>query len=227
MKRSAVVTTISQTTKDELRKWVGDLADKVVVIPNCIRSEFRPNPQAFSTDAPVALQVGTGWNKNVERVAESLRGTGCRLEIIGLLNDAQRATLNTSGIEFTELGLITHDAVVEAYRRCDFVIFASLYEGFGLPILEAQATGRPVITRNCSSMPEVAGEGALFVDPESTVSIRSAVNSLLCDQALRISLIERGYQNVERFRPNVIADKYAELYERLLQKSHFDAGNSY
>jgi hypothetical protein len=53
------------------------------------------------------------------------------------------------------------------------------------------------------------------------------VNSLLCDQALRISLIERGYQNVERFRPNVIADKYAELYERLLQKSHFDAGNSY
>jgi glycosyltransferase involved in cell wall biosynthesis len=91
MKRAAVVTAISQCTKEELRKWVGDLADKVEVIPNCFRSEFRAVPQAFSKKAPVALQVGTGWNKNVERVAQSLRGTGCRLEIIGILNDEQRA----------------------------------------------------------------------------------------------------------------------------------------
>jgi glycosyltransferase involved in cell wall biosynthesis len=227
MKRAAVVTTISQTTKDELRKWVGDLADRVEVIPCCVRSEFKAIPHAFSKQAPVALQVGTGWNKNVERVAESLRGTGCRLEIIGILNDEQRAILKVSGVVFTELGQISHDAVAEAYRRCDFVIFASLYEGFGLPILEAQATGRPVITSNRSSMPEVAGEGALFVDPESAVSIRSAVDSLLHDEGLRISLIEKGYQNVERFRPNVIAEMYAAVYQRILQSSASHAHHSH
>jgi glycosyltransferase involved in cell wall biosynthesis len=134
--------------------------------------------------------------------------------------------LNESGVVFTELGQISHDAVVEAYRRCDFVIFASLYEGFGLPILEAQATGRPVITSNRSSMPEVAGEGALFVDPESVVSIRSAVDSLLHDEGLRISLIEKGYQNVKRFHPNVIAAKYAAVYERILQPSDSNARHS-
>jgi glycosyltransferase involved in cell wall biosynthesis len=92
--------------------------------------------------------------------------------------------LKATGIAFAEFGQISHDAVVEAYRRSNFVIFAFLYDGFGMPILEAQATGRTVITSNCSSMPEVAGEGALYVDPESTVSIRNAVDSLLCDQGL-------------------------------------------
>ena len=227
MKRAAVVTTISQTTKDELRKWVGALADRVEVIPCCVRSDFSAAPQAFSKEAPVALQIGTGWNKNVVRVAESLAGTGCRLEIIGVLSEAQRAQLKAGGVDFTELGQISHDAVAEAYRRCDFVIFASLYEGFGLPILEAQATGRPVITSNCSSMPEVAGEGALLVDPESAVSIRSAVDSLLHDEGLRASLIQKGYQNVERFRSNVIAQKYAAVYERLLQSSDSHARTSH
>jgi glycosyltransferase involved in cell wall biosynthesis len=227
MKRAAVVTAISQTTKDELRRWVGDLANKVEIIPNCVRSEFKPTPKKFPKDAPVALQVGTGWNKNVERVVESLSGTGCRLEIIGILNDEQRANLKASEVVFTELGQISHDAVAEAYRRCDFVIFASLYEGFGLPILEAQATGRPVITSNRSSMPEVAGEGALFVDPESAVSIRNAVDSLLHDEGLCTSLIEKGYQNVERFRPNVIAEMYAAVYQRILQSSDSHARHSH
>jgi glycosyltransferase involved in cell wall biosynthesis len=227
IRRAALVTTISQSTKDELRKWVGALADKVEVIPNCFRAEFKATPQNFNSNAPVALQVGTGWNKNVERVAQSLSGTGCRLEIIGILDAVQRAILKASGVVFTELGQISHDAVVEAYRRCDFVIFASFYEGFGLPILEAQATGRPVITSNRSSMPEVAGEGALFVDPESTASIRSAVDSLLHDKGLRTSLVEKGYQNVERFRPSVIAEMYAAAYQRILQSSGSNARHSH
>jgi glycosyltransferase involved in cell wall biosynthesis len=227
MRRAAIVTTISQTTKDELRKWVGELADKVEVIPNCYRSEFRATARSFSKETPVALQVGTGWNKNLERVAQSLQGTRCRLEIIGNLKDAQRAMLKTSGVDFIELGQISHDAVAEAYRRCDFVIFASLYEGFGLPILEAQATGRPVITSNRSSMPEVAGDGALFVDPESTMSIRNAVDSLLHDEGLRNSLIEKGYQNVVRFSPDVVASKYAALYERILLSSDSHARHSH
>ena len=216
MRRAAVVTTISETTKRELRKWTGDLADKVVVIPNCVRSEFTPAPRPFNDEAPICLQVGTGWNKNVERVAQALVGTPCHLEIVGELSEGQRAALEVTRVPYRELGRISDEELLEAYRRCDFLVFASLYEGFGLPILEAQATGRPVITSDRSSMPEAAGDGALFVDPESVPSIHAAVEQLLEDAVGREELIARGFLNVSNYRPEVIAAKYAEIYDRVM-----------
>lgn len=217
MRRAAVVTTISETTKMELRRWVGSLADRIVVVPNCVRSEFQNSPKPFAAELPIALQVGTGWNKNVERVAAALTRTPCSLEIVGILSDTQRNTLEGTGVPYRELGRVNDEELVEAYRRCDFVIFASLYEGFGLPILEAQATGRPVITSNCSSMPEAAGDGALFVDPESVESINRAVLSLLGDQELRESLKEKGTANVSRFQASVVAASYVGVYENVIR----------
>jgi glycosyltransferase involved in cell wall biosynthesis len=227
MRRAAVVTTISETTKQELRRWVGKLADKVTVIPNCVRADFQAESKPFNTGCPVVLQVGTGWNKNVVGVARGLIGTPCRLEIVGQLDSLQRADIDATGVSYRELGRISDEDLLEAYHRCDLVVFASFYEGFGLPIIEAQAIGRPVVTSNLSSMPEVAGEGALFVDPGSTSSIRGAVTSLLHDEGLRSSLVEKGFKNVERFRPNVIAGMYAAVYERLLQASDSHARHSH
>ena len=215
MRRSAVVTTISETTKNELRRWVGNLADKVVVIPNCVGSEFHAVPKPWPCEEQVCLQVGTGWNKNVERVAEALRGTGCRLEVVGQLSDSQRAAVEATGISYRVLGRLSDEELLAAYHRCDFLVFASLYEGFGLPILEAQAVGRPVITSNRSSMPEAAGDGALFVDPESVETIREAVRVLLDDPSKREDLISRGFINVRMFTPAIIATRYAKLYESL------------
>ena len=126
---------------------------------------------------PVVLQVGTGWNKNVERVAEALRGTACRLEIVGSLSETQRTALHGSGVPFRELGRVGDEELVAAYHRCDLLIFASVYEGFGMPIVEAQAVGRVVITSNCSSMPEAAGDGALLVDLWDELVLPRAVRS--------------------------------------------------
>ena len=77
--------------------------------------------------------------------------------------------------------------------------FPSLHEGFGLPILEAQACGTPVVCSMTSSMPEVAGDAALFVDPLDTDAIAGAMERLLSDSALRAKLVEHGFQNVKRF----------------------------
>ncbi len=220
IRHSHIVTTISHTTKEELRKWIGTLANNIVVVPNCIRSEFLESPKQLNPENPVCLQVGTGWNKNLIRVAEALVGTSCHLEIVGTLNKTQRATLQELGIGFTELGQVSDSDLVEAYQRCDFLIFASLYEGFGLPILEAQATGRPVVTSNCSSMPEAAGDGALFVDPESVNDIRQAVDKLLSQPALREDLIKKGFQNVKKHSPEIVADSYCKLYEQLVKTGH-------
>lgn len=218
MRRAAVVTTISQTTKEELKKWVGSLADQVVVIPNCVRSEFFPSPKEFNDTRPVCLVVGTGWNKNIERVALALVGTPCCLEIVGVLNEVQHKALVATGVPFKALGQISDSELLETYRRCDFLVFASLYEGFGLPILEAQAVGRPVITSNISSMPSVGGDGACFVDPLSVDSISKAVRKLLAEPASRNVLIAKGFENVAKYRVEVIADLYAVVYRQVLNR---------
>jgi len=113
------------------------------------------------------------------------------------------------------LGRLTDEELVAAYQRCDMVVFASLYEGFGLPILEAQAIGRPVITSNFGAMREAAGDGALFVDPYSVDEIRAAILRIKNEPALREELVCKGRENVERFRAPVVAARYAELYRQI------------
>jgi glycosyltransferase involved in cell wall biosynthesis len=216
MQRAAVVTTISETTKQELRRWVGDLADKVEVIPNCVRAEFQPSPKPFNPSYPVVLQVGTGWNKNLLGVARGLLGIPCKMEIVGRIDGFQRAVLEASHVDYRELGRVSDDELLEAYRRCDLVVFASHYEGFGLPILEAQAIGRPVVTSNLSSMPEAAGKGAMLVDPTDPQAIHRAVKSIIHDVGLRERLILDGFENVAGYRPEVVARRYEEVYRQCL-----------
>jgi len=96
----------------------------------------------------------------------------------------------------------------------------STQEGFGMPILEAQATGRVVLTSNCSSMPDVAGNGALFVDPFSEESIRQGLEKLCTDANLRDELITKGFENTQRFLPEEVAKKYLALYRRLVPEDN-------
>ena len=109
MRRAAVVTTISQASKDELRKWVGALADKVVVVPDCVFGEFAYDPKPFNEECPVVLQVGTKWNKNVERVMEAVREAGCRLEIVGTMEQGTGDRGQGTGGGRQEAGGIRHE----------------------------------------------------------------------------------------------------------------------
>jgi len=232
MRRAAAVTTISQASKDELRKWVGALADKVVVVPDCVFEDFAYDPKPFNETCPTVLQVGTKWNKNAARVTEAVRGTGCRLEIVGTMGRDQetkrlrdektmgqpdgRATEGKDkGSMVRELGRLTDQELAEAYRRCDMVVFASLYEGFGLPILEAQAIGRPVITSNFGAMREAAGDGALLVDPYSVDEIRAAILRIKNEPGLREELVRKGQRNAAKFSPGAVAAGYAQIYKQI------------
>jgi len=216
VRHAAVVTTISKTTRDDLCQWISpQLQSKVRVVSNCVRDEFVPTPKEWNTTCPALLQVGTGWNKNLLRVAEALRGLACKLWIVGPVDDQQLAFLQSCQLDFDCLGRLSDDALADAYRRCDGLVFASLFEGFGLPIVEAQATGRPVITSKREPMVEVAGDAALLVDPENVASIRAAVELLMNDPELRRTLRERGLENVRRYQSEVIAAKYEAIYREL------------
>jgi len=91
----------------------------------------------------------------------------------------------------------------------------STYEGFGLPIVEANAVGRPVITSNVCSMPEVAGDAAFLVDPFDVEDIRRGVLLLINDSHLRRDLVRRGFLNVRRFSIESVATQYRSLYDEL------------
>lgn len=104
-----------------------------------------------------------------------------------------------------------------AYAASDLLLFASTLEGFGMPILEAQTVGRPVVTSNLSSMPWVAGDAAVLVDPYSVESIRQGVRQVIGDRALRERLIQKGFENVRRFDAEYVAQEYVRIYEAVAE----------
>lgn len=223
IQRAGVITVVSESTKKELLGHIKIDSHKVRVVYDCVSDDFRPNRARFNADKPVILQIGTGPNKNIERVGRALQGIRCHYRVIGKLSETQRTALQTAGVEHSAASRLSDEALVEEYRRSDMVVFASTYEGFGLPIVEAQATGRPVVTSNILSMPEVAGDGACLVDPFDEKSIREGVLKVMKSPAYAEDLVRRGFANVERFRPDRIAAQYAEIYRELARAT---AGNT-
>lgn len=210
--RASVVTTISQTTKDELVRVTGCSPQKIRVIPDCVSDVFKHDPREFNP-MPTVLMIGTLPHKNLERTLEALTEIPCRLHVIGRLSEQQRRLL--ADFEHANEFDLTSAQMAQAYRDCDIVCFASLYEGFGMPILEAQATGRVVLTSNLSSMPEVAGGGACLVDPNDVQSIREGLERIINEPEYRTELIERGRHNVAQYTAERVAEMYAEIYREL------------
>lgn len=222
IKRSTVITVISESTKRELQSHLKIESSQIEIIPDCVSPEFEPHQKIFNAQYPRILQIGTKSNKNIERIAAALEGLPCCLVVIGQLSTRQATVLNNHGIDVENHIGISGDELIKQYQKADLLMFASLYEGFGLPILESNAVGRPVITSNLYSMPEVGGDAACYVDPFDTTCIRSAVEKILEDSKYRDQLIENGFRNVERFRAENVATKYADLYRRVLIESGRD-----
>ncbi len=215
IKRCRMVSVISESTRREVSRYVKCAPEKLRVVPCPVAEGVVASPRKFRAERPTILQVGTKANKNLLRVIEALAGIPCHLRIVGVLSKEQIASLHKCRVSYSAVAGLSDDDVIREYRECDMLVFASTYEGFGLPIVEAQATGRAVVTSDVYSMPEVAGDGACLVDPFDVESIRNGVVRVICDAAYRNELIERGYRNVERFRPEVIAAQYCALYQEL------------
>jgi glycosyltransferase involved in cell wall biosynthesis len=204
----------------ELLRYVKCNPEKIRVIHDPVSNAFKPFQKSFNRQKPVILQVGTSKNKNVPHVAEALKGIPCHLRVIGKIANQNMDALTACGIEYSSASNISSEELVNEYQHCDMLVFVSTYEGFGLPIIEANATGRPVVTSNILSMPEVAGDAACLVNPFDVSSIRTGILRVIQDESYREELIKYGFKNVERFRPDAIAHQYMELYSELFSKSH-------
>lgn len=218
VKRAGYVTTISAATKTELLKHVNVSENKVRVmyIPVADLMEYKPKP--FNESKPVILQIGTKDNKNLIRLTSALKGISCHLSIVGELNEQQLNALASSGVEYTNVVNISNEELKEQYEKSDLLAFVSTYEGFGMPIVEAQIVGRPVITSNLLSMPEVANDGALLVDPYNVEEIRTGIQKIINDSNYREDLIENGKSNAKRFSVDTITKQYELLYREIVNQ---------
>lgn len=217
VKRSAVVSVISEFTKKELSHYLKCDPQKIRVVYDCVSKDFRSVPKDFNINKPIILQIGTGKNKNVSRVAEALKGIACHLRIVGELSYEQLSHLREFDIEYSSVFNISDEQILKEYQQADMLVFASTYEGFGLPILEAQATGRPVVTSNIMSMTEVAGNGACLVNPYDVASISEGIFKIINDSYYRYELVHYGFENVKKFHPEKIAAQYVELYKQMIK----------
>ncbi len=217
IKRSRYLTAISTSTKQEILKHAQCDPEKIKVIYVAISDRFKPKPRPFNAAKPRILQVGAAHNKNIPRLAEALKGIPCIVEIIGKRFEEYEKILQGNGIEYEYRSGLTDDEMIARYEAADIISLVSTYEGFGMPILEGQAVGRPVITSNIFSMPEVAGDAACLADPFDVASIRAGFLKIINDEKYRNGLIERGFENVKRFDPGKIALEYYELYKNIAQ----------
>jgi glycosyltransferase involved in cell wall biosynthesis len=202
--------------KNEIIRYTGCNAKKIKVIPCLISSHFTSSPKDFNHHYPVILHIGTAWNKNLSNHIQAVKDIPCLLKIVGKLSENHRFELINAGIDFENVVHLSDHEILSLYHSCDILLFASLAEGFGLPILEAQYVGRAVITSNRGAMDEVAGKGALLVDPLSVESIRDGLISIIHNDSVRELCIEEGFKNTYKYGSHFILAQHDLLFSSIL-----------
>jgi len=238
--RADLVLADSAHTRFDMVSRLGVPPDKVRVLYSGVRPCFQPKPASSGErerlqarygfgEGPYVLSLGTLQpRKNLARLVEAfaqfeIRNPRTETHLIlagkrGWLYDDLLAQARRLGLEgrVSLSGYVSEEDKAALLSGAVAFMFPSLYEGFGLPVLEAQACGCPVIASNTSSLPEVAGDGALLVDPAESDDIAEAMWRIVADPALREKLVERGFANARRFSWLACARSVLDVIERFV-----------
>ncbi len=238
-RRADAILTVSEFSKREILEYLPVSPEKITVMPLGIRSErfhtgytedqIRVVREKYHLPQDYLLYLGTlEPRKNIERLVEAYGVLRQRMADVpplilagrkGWMYDTIFAKIQELGLEqcIWSTGYVENEAVPLLIAGAVAFLFPSLYEGFGMPPLEAMACGTPVLTANVSSMPEVAGDSAILVDPFSVESIAEGMGRLVENPDLRRELSERGIQRASRFTWERSAGIVSEVIQRLVQ----------
>ncbi len=237
-RRARSVLADSQATKDDVVDLLGIDPSGVHVVYPGREAAFHPRSQAEvseflqgrSVSRPFVLFVGTlEPRKNVDVLVRAF-GEAARRGFQGDLVLAGGSGWATAAIDAAlkespvggrihRMGYVRQEDLPFWYCAADLVVYPSSYEGFGIPVLEAMASGTPVITSNRSSLPEVAGDAALIVDPRDISQLAAAMTTVLASAERRVRMSERGLAQARRFDWTVAAERCLSLYQRALDPS--------
>jgi glycosyltransferase involved in cell wall biosynthesis len=204
--RALTILTVSEFTRRQIIDWSGVSAEKVFNVGCGVDPSYHPAENSYGLEFPYLLCVSNRKrHKNEFRVVEAFSRASLSSEMHLVFTGAPTAELTacidrfhvTQRVYFA--GLVPETKLPSLYRGSEALIFPSLYEGFGLPILEAMGCGTPVVTANVSAMPEVAGDAALLVDPTSVEQIARAMEQIVSDTTLRQDLRRKGLTRSAEF----------------------------
>jgi glycosyltransferase involved in cell wall biosynthesis len=232
--RAAAIITDSEFSRRELIALAGADASRLHVVGIPLGESFLRRSQrervgpARQAERYVLYSGGVEARKNLSNLFRAWalwRRTRFDAPVLALTGEASRYRPFDNEIERLGLrdrlrftGLLTDEQMVDAYAGALFVVYPSLYEGFGLPIVEAQAAGAPVACSNRASLPETGGDAALYFDPESPDAMVTAFETLLSDRSLAASLVERGRERACRFSAASAADRLAGVLRATLEQ---------
>jgi glycosyltransferase involved in cell wall biosynthesis len=215
VRKAKWITTVSVKSKDEIIKYTKCDPNKIIVIANPLAENCNNDFNNCLPEEPRLLFVGTKANKNLENVIPALFGLKIHLRIIGELTHKQHLFLKKYQIKYSHTFHLTDDELSDEYQSADIVLFPSLYEGFGLPVIEGFCAGKPVITSDISPMKEIAEDAAFLVDPLSISSIRDGVNAVINSPNLRQSKVEKGRLIAHSYQSKKIYIEYENLWKQV------------
>ena len=235
MKRAAAIVADSESTKRDLVTFIGLPAHRITVIAPGLNQPFGANPERGAEarrrlklgDGPLVLHIGRTFYKNISgvlRVVAALRAQGVPAKLVRTgrpLGGAERALAERLGIvdAVVELRGVSDEELPALYNAVDLLLFPSLYEGFGWPPLEAMASGTPVVCSRAGSLGDVVGDAALTADPENIEALTWHAGTVLGDEKIRRSLIERGLAHARQFSWERTATQLMGVYDDVRAKA--------
>lgn len=228
MKKSCLLSdkiiAVSQSTKDDIVKRFGIDKKKIIVAHEGVENNFKVlskkeleiTIKKFNLEIPFIFYCGSlsprknilralkAFNKIKDKVPHKIYLAGGQSWNDSEVLEYIDKNLNNRVIK---VGYLSEEELVHFYNISDLYIYPSIYEGFGLPILEAQSCGCPVLTSNLTSCPEVAGDGAVIVEAYDIGDIKKKMYKILTDKNYKKKIIEKGYENVKKFSWGKMADK--------------------
>jgi len=228
-KRAELLITVSEFSASELAEVLEVPLSRFSVVPNGHEhfSDRIPTEPAFASDInePFVLCVGTiAIHKNLEWAVKALLSRDIKVVVVGasgkqsVFSD-QRPITQGQTDRLIVAGRLSEDELAWCYEKAAVLVFPSLYEGFGLPIIEAQSRDCPVVSSNRASLPEVAGNASLYFDPTRESELLAAVAQVLESEKVAERLKQRGKENVRRFSWSESVTKVEDLLMGSEQKA--------